>query len=51
VTDLRAGATLTLAALMAQGQSTIEGAERIDRGYESLDKRLRQIGADIKRID
>lgn len=50
VTDLRAGATLTLAALIAQGQSVIEGAQIIDRGYESLDKRLGQIGADIKRI-
>lgn len=49
--DLRAGATLTLAALMAQGQSIINGVEQIDRGYEKLDIRLKQLGADIKRVE
>lgn len=48
--DLRAGATLTLAALIANGKSVISGVEQIDRGYESLDSRLRQLGAQIKRI-
>lgn len=48
--DLRAGATLTLAGLIAKGKSVISGVEQIDRGYEDLDSRLRQLGADIKRI-
>lgn len=51
VTDIRSGATLTNAALIAQGKSVITGVERIDRGYEDLDGRLRQLGADIKRVD
>ena len=49
VADIRAGATLTLAALMARGRSILSGIEHIDRGYEDLDDRLRQLGADIKR--
>lgn len=49
VNDLRAGATLTIAALIAQGRSIIKGIEHIDRGYESLDKKLQQLGAKIKR--
>jgi UDP-N-acetylglucosamine 1-carboxyvinyltransferase len=50
VHDLRAGATLVLAALIAQGTSTISGIEHIDRGYENLDGRLIDLGADIKRV-
>jgi len=50
VTDLRAGATLTIAALVAQGQSTIVNLEHIDRGYEKLDEKLKQLGAKIKRL-
>lgn len=50
VTDIRAGATLTLAALIANGESEITGVEKIDRGYEYLDTRLRKLGADIKRV-
>ncbi len=47
--DIRAGATLLIAALIAQGQSTIERSELIDRGYEHIDKRLNSLGANIKR--
>jgi len=49
--DLRAGATLLIAALIAKGQSKIYGAEQIDRGYEKIEKRLQAIGADIKRVE
>ncbi len=51
VPDIRAGATLTLAALIAKGESILSGIEHIDRGYEDLDGRLRQLGAKIKRIN
>lgn len=47
--DLRAGATLIIAGLIAKGQTIIEDAEMVDRGYERFDERLRVIGADIKR--
>lgn len=47
--DLRSGATLILAALTAQGESFIYDLEHIDRGYERIDERLTQLGADIKR--
>lgn len=49
--DLRAGATLVLAALAAEGKTTILGAEIIDRGYENIEERLRLVGANIKRIN
>lgn len=48
--DLRAGATLIIAALTAQGQSKIDNIYQVDRGYQSIDKRLASIGADIKRV-
>lgn len=48
--DLRAGATLVIAALVAEGQTELGNIEQIDRGYENLDGRLRALGADIKRI-
>ncbi len=47
--DLRAGATLIIAGLVAQGETVIHGAEVVDRGYEALDARLRAVGADIAR--
>ena len=50
VSDLRAGATLVLAALAANGKSVIFGIEHLDRGYEQFDKRLESLGADIKRV-
>jgi len=50
VNDIRAGATLTLAALMAEGKSVLHQAEKIDRGYENLAGRLRQLGGKIIRV-
>lgn len=47
--DLRAGATLILAGLIARGTTTIHGAELVDRGYEDIDGRLRSLGARIER--
>ncbi|MFP4448070.1 MAG: UDP-N-acetylglucosamine 1-carboxyvinyltransferase [Bacteroidales bacterium] len=48
--DIRAGVALLIAALNADGQSTIHNIEQIDRGYEQIDLRLNAIGADIERI-
>ncbi len=48
--DIRAGISLLIAALSAKGTSTIHNIEQIDRGYESIDTRLRAIGAHITRI-
>ncbi len=48
--DIRAGVALLIAALSAPGKSTIHNIEQIDRGYQHIDNRLLQIGADIKRI-
>jgi len=48
--DLRAGATLIIAAFIAQGESVIEHAEIIDRGYERIDERLNALGANIRRV-
>ncbi|HEX8965055.1 MAG TPA: UDP-N-acetylglucosamine 1-carboxyvinyltransferase [Patescibacteria group bacterium] len=47
--DIRAGAAVVLAALAAQGTSTIFGIDKLERGYENFDKRLSQLGAHIKR--
>lgn len=47
--DIRAGMALILAALSAKGESVIENAQMIDRGYERMDDRLRALGADIER--
>jgi UDP-N-acetylglucosamine 1-carboxyvinyltransferase len=49
-TDLRASATLVLAGLAAQGQTTISRIYHIDRGYERIEEKLNKLGADIKRI-
>jgi UDP-N-acetylglucosamine 1-carboxyvinyltransferase len=49
--DIRAGMAMLLAALSAQGQSTIGAAHQIDKGYERIDERLRALGAHIERID
>jgi UDP-N-acetylglucosamine 1-carboxyvinyltransferase len=49
--DIRAGMALLLAALCAQGQSTIGAAHQIDKGYERIDERLRALGASISRVD
>lgn len=50
IKDLRAGANVTLAALAAQGTSTINNVEFIERGYEKLADRLKSLGADIEYI-
>jgi len=47
--DIRAGIALVIAALIAEGRTEIDNIYQIDRGYERLDERLRQLGADIKR--
>jgi len=47
--DLRMGMTLVIAALVAAGESEIDGVEHIDRGYENLEERLIAVGAQIKR--
>eukprot|EP00899_Mesostigma_viride_P006978 jgi/Mesvir1/16281/Mv08523-RA.1 len=49
-TDLRAGAALILAGLSAEGVTTVEGMHHVDRGYENIDKKLRAIGADVRRV-
>ena len=47
--DIRAGMALLVAALCAKGESTIENAQMIDRGYEQIEERLQSLGADIVR--
>ena len=49
--DIRAGMALLIAALCAEGTSTIGEAQQIDRGYERIDERLRALGARIERVD
>ena len=49
--DIRAGVALLLAALSANGKSEILNVEQIDRGYQQIDARLKNLGADIQRID
>jgi UDP-N-acetylglucosamine 1-carboxyvinyltransferase len=49
--DIRAGMALLLATLAADGQSTIRNVRQIDRGYERVDDKLRQLGASIERIE
>ena len=48
--DIRAGVSLLIAALSAEGKSTIHNITQIDRGYQDIDIRLNNIGADIRRI-
>jgi UDP-N-acetylglucosamine 1-carboxyvinyltransferase len=49
--DIRAGVSLLIAALSADGKSTVLNIEQIDRGYENIEERLLNLGAQIKRID
>jgi UDP-N-acetylglucosamine 1-carboxyvinyltransferase len=49
--DIRAGVSLLIAALSAEGKSTIFNIEQIERGYQDIDTRLRALGADIKRVE
>ena len=48
--DIRAGIALLIAALSAQGVSTIHNIDQIDRGYGHIDEKLNAIGAEIRRI-
>jgi len=48
--DIRAGVSLLIAALSAEGKSTIQNIEQIDRGYQNIDARLQALGADITRV-
>ncbi|MCL2485446.1 MAG: UDP-N-acetylglucosamine 1-carboxyvinyltransferase, partial [Endomicrobia bacterium] len=50
VSDLRAGAALVLAGLAAKGKTTVSRIYHLDRGYELLEKKLKKLGADIKRV-
>lgn len=49
--DIRAGVSLLIAALSAEGKSVIQNIEQIDRGYQQIDERLRNLGANIRRMD
>jgi UDP-N-acetylglucosamine 1-carboxyvinyltransferase len=49
--DIRAGMAMLLAALAAEGSSTIHNVGQIERGYERIDERLRALGAQIERVD
>lgn len=49
-TDLRASASLVLAALVAEGETTVDRIYHIDRGYECIEEKLQQLGAHIRRI-
>jgi UDP-N-acetylglucosamine 1-carboxyvinyltransferase len=48
--DLRAGITMVLAGMIAEGTTIIENIYQIDRGYEKIEERLQKLGADIKRV-
>jgi UDP-N-acetylglucosamine 1-carboxyvinyltransferase len=48
--DIRAGVALLIAALSAEGKSIIQNIEQIDRGYQNIDERLRNLGASVKRV-
>lgn len=50
IPDLRAGSSFVIAALCAEGETTIRGAEHLDRGYDHLDERLAALGARITRL-
>ena len=49
--DIRAGMAILMAALCADGETEIDNISQIDRGYERIDERLRELGARIKRVD
>jgi UDP-N-acetylglucosamine 1-carboxyvinyltransferase len=49
-TDLRASASLVLAGLVAEGETVIDRVYHIDRGYENIEEKFRQLGADIRRL-
>jgi UDP-N-acetylglucosamine 1-carboxyvinyltransferase len=49
-TDLRASASLVLAGLAAEGETMVDRIYHVDRGYERIEEKLRQLGAEIRRI-
>ena len=49
-TDLRAGAAMVIAGLIAQGETVVEKIQYVDRGYENIVEKLTKLGADIKRV-
>jgi len=49
-TDIRCGAALILAGLVARGQTIVTGANQVDRGYENIEEKLKLLGAEIERI-
>ncbi len=49
-TDLRASASLVLAGLVAEGQTVVDRIYHIDRGYECIEEKLSQLGAEIRRM-
>jgi len=48
--DIRAGASLVIAGLIAKGKTTIENIYQIDRGYEKIEEKLQKLGAEITRV-
>ncbi len=48
--DLRASAALVLAGLAAEGTTIVDEIHHLDRGYERLDEKLRQLGAEVERV-
>ena len=50
-TDLRAGAAMVIAGLVAKGETEISEIEHIDRGYPHIEDKFRALGADIRRIE
>ena len=49
-TDLRAGAAMVIAGIVAEGETEVVGVEHIDRGYENIEMKFKSLGAEIKRI-
>ena len=50
-TDLRAGAALIIAGIIAEGTTELYNLSHIDRGYENIEEKFRQLGADITRVE
>ena len=49
-TDLRASASLVIAGLVAEGETTVERIYHLDRGYDQMEEKLQALGADIERV-
>jgi UDP-N-acetylglucosamine 1-carboxyvinyltransferase len=49
--DIRAGIALLIAAMSAEGTSSIDRIDQIDRGYQNIDERLNRLGAHITRVE